>query len=107
MQRFGAVIKIKPEGLEEYKELHRNAWPKVLEVIKRSNIKNYSIYHKDGFLFSYMEYTGDDFDRDMSEMSLDKTTQKWWDVCKPYQEPLETRKKGEWWADMEEIFHID
>jgi L-rhamnose mutarotase len=25
----------------------------------------------------------------------------------PMQRPLETRKEGEWWAEMEEVFHID
>ncbi|MCG2791214.1 MAG: L-rhamnose mutarotase, partial [Actinomycetia bacterium] len=25
----------------------------------------------------------------------------------PMQEPLDTRKKGEWWAEMEEVFHQD
>ncbi|MCK5527758.1 MAG: L-rhamnose mutarotase, partial [Candidatus Latescibacteria bacterium] len=33
--------------------------------------------------------------------------QKWWDVCKPCMEPLETRAEGEWWAEMEEVFHTD
>ena len=35
------------------------------------------------------------------------TTQKWWAVCKPCQEPLPNRAEGEWWADMEEVFHTD
>jgi L-rhamnose mutarotase len=25
----------------------------------------------------------------------------------PMQEPLSTRKDGEWWAEMEEVFHLD
>jgi L-rhamnose mutarotase len=25
----------------------------------------------------------------------------------PMQEPLSTRKQGEWWAEMEEVFHLD
>jgi len=25
----------------------------------------------------------------------------------PMQEPLPTRKQGEWWAEMEEVFHLD
>lgn len=106
-QRFGTVIKVNPEKLEEYKKLHANAWPDVLKMIKECNIQNYSIYYKDGFLFSYMEYTGDNFAADMAKMAADPTTQKWWDVCKPCQEPLETRQEGEWWAEMEEVFHSD
>jgi len=101
------VIRVRPEKLEEYKKLHTAVWPDVLDMIKKCNIGNYSIYHKDGFLFSYFEYGGTDFEADMAKMSVDPTTQKWWDICKPCQEPLETRAEGEWWATMEEVFHTD
>jgi L-rhamnose mutarotase len=107
MKRYGSVIRVWPEKLEEYKKLHAAVWPDVLKMIKECNIRNYSIYHKDGYLFSYFEYVGKDFKADMDKMAADPTTQKWWDVCKPCQAPLPTRKPGEWWADMEEVFHCD
>jgi L-rhamnose mutarotase len=107
MKRFGSVIKIKPDKLEEYKKLHKNIWPQVAKVITECNIKNYSIYHKNGYLFSYFEYTGKNYNSDMEKMAADPTTQKWWDICKPMQIPLDTRKKGEWWAEAEEVFHQD
>ena len=43
----------------------------------------------------------------MALMAADPRTQEWWAVCKPCQESLESRKPGEWWADMEEVFHHD
>jgi len=105
MKRYGMVLKVRPEKLQEYKTLHAAVWPGVLKKIAECNIRNYSIYHKDGYLFSYFEYMGNDFAADMARMAADKTTQKWWAVCIPCQEPLETRAPGEWWADMEELFH--
>ncbi len=107
MKRYGSVIRVWPEKLDDYKKLHAAVWPEVLKMITECNIRNYSIYHKDGYLFSYFEYVGTDFDADMKKMAADPTTQKWWDVCKPCQAPLSTRKPGEWWADMEEVFHCD
>jgi len=107
MKRIGSVIKINPLRLEEYKKLHAAAWPSVLDMIRQCNIRNYSIYHKDGFLFSYFEYIGSDYETDMDKMAADPVTQQWWDICKPCQEPLPTRGDGEWWAAMEEIFHLD
>ncbi|MBA7482837.1 L-rhamnose mutarotase [subsurface metagenome] len=107
MKRYGSLIKIKPKKLEEYKKIHINIWPEVAKTITECNIKNYSIFHKDGYLFSYFEYVGKDFNKDMAKMAADSTTQEWWDVCMPMQEPLDTRKKGEWWAEMEEVFHQD
>ena len=107
MQRYGMVIGVNPEKIDEYKELHAAVWPDVLKKITECNIRNYSIYLKDNTLFSYFEYIGDDFNADMEKMAADPTTQKWWDVCKPCQNPLNSRKTGEWWANMEEVFHCD
>ena len=105
--RYGQVIGVQPGKLEEYKRLHSAVWPKVLEMIKKCHLENYSIYYKDGMLFSYYEYTGDDYEADMAMMAADPETQRWWDVCMPCQKPLDTRKDGEWWADMEEVFHLN
>ena len=107
MRRYGMVLKVRPEKFEEYKRLHAAVWPEVLDMIEKCNIKNYSIYHKDGYLFSYFEYYGDDYDADMAKMAADPKTQEWWSHCEPCQEPLETRAEGEWWANMEELFHTD
>ncbi len=107
MKRIGQVIGIKPERFEEYKKYHAAFWPGVLETIKKCNIRNYSIFHKDGQLFAYMEYTGEDYAADMAKMAADPITKEWWAIINPMQQPVENRKKGEWWADMEEVFHLD
>ena len=107
MQRFGQVIGIKREHLKEYTRLHADVWPDVLAKIEECNLRNYSIYHYNGLLFAYMEYHGDDFEGDMAKMAADETTQKWWDVCKPMQNPVEDRAEDEWWKTLEEVFHCD
>src|SRR5210317_773262 len=78
VKRYGWVIKVKPEKLEYYKELHANPWPEVNAMLKECNIQNYSIYYRDGLLFSYLEYTGTDFDADMQKMAADSITREWW-----------------------------
>ncbi|SRR5258708_32836504 len=107
MKRYGSVIGINPEAIEEYKKYHAAAWPEVLDMIRQCNIRNYSIYLKGDLLFSYLEYTGTDFDADMAKMAADAKTREWWKVVGPLQRPLETRAQGEWWASMEEVFHLD
>lgn len=105
MGRHASIIKIKLSELNKYKKLHEKIWPELAKIIKDCNIINYSIYYKDGFLFSYFEYIGKDFKKDMDKMAANYLTQRWWDICKPMQTPLSTRKKDEWWSEMEEIFH--
>ena len=112
VQRYGSVIGVKEESLAKYKDLHANPWPAVNKQIKKSNIRNYSIYltqFPDGkyYLFSYFEYTGNDFDADMAKMAEDPTTQKWWKQTDPCQEPLANRPEGQFWKTMEEVYHLD
>ena len=107
MKRYGSVIKIRSENIEEYKRCHRAVWPGVLATIRRCNIRNYSIFLKDDLLFGYFEYHGADYAADMAQMAADPKTQEWWALVMPLQEPLETRDEKEWWANMEEVFHAD
>ena len=112
MKRYGSVIGVREEKLPEYKRLHAAVWPAVLKMIRQCHIRNYSIYLRKMpggqlYLFSYFEYHGSDFAADMARMAADETTQRWWDACKPCQEPPADRGEGQWWADMEEVFHID
>jgi L-rhamnose mutarotase len=112
MKRYGNVIGLRREKVEEYNTLHKAVWPDVLKTIKSCHIQNYSIFlreFEDGrlYLFSYLEYTGNDFAADMEKMEADPATQKWWVICKPLQQPLSNRTPGAWWAEMEEVFHQD
>ncbi len=112
VKRYGAVIGVKPEKLEYYKQLHANPWPAVNESLKQSNVRNYSIYltqFDDGnwYLFSYLEYTGNDFDADMKKIAENSEVQRWWKETDPCQLGLKNRKEGTWWKDMDEVYHLD
>ncbi|MBD3383937.1 L-rhamnose mutarotase [candidate division KSB1 bacterium] len=104
VDRYAALIAVKPEYEERYIILHKNAFPQVLEAIYEANIINYSIFLHDGLLFSYFEYAGNDFDADMGAIAQDSTSQEWWKLTDPMQKPLTTRKEGEWWASMDSFF---
>ena len=107
MKRYGQVVRLKPESRDEYLKHHRAVWPGVLRTIADCNIRNYSVFFKDDVLFGYFEYHGTDIKKDWAKMAADPKTQEWWAIMGPMQDPLPTRKEGEWWADMEEVFHLD
>jgi L-rhamnose mutarotase len=107
MKRYGSVIKVRPEAIQSYKAYHAKVWPEILATIRRSNIRNYSIYLKDDLLFGYYEYHGTDYKADMAKIASDPKTQEWWAIMESMQQPLDTRGEGEWWAAMEEVFHMD
>lgn len=105
--RKGAIIKVKSEKLDYYKELHAKPWPEVNRILKECNIQNYSIFYRDGYLFSYIEYSGNNWKKDMNKLASDSIIQAWWKLTDPCQERVPFAKDGEWWADMEEIYHLE
>jgi L-rhamnose mutarotase len=111
IKRFGSVIGLKPELEEYYRQLHADVWEGVLERLKKSNIQNYSIYitELDGkkYLFSYFEYTGNDFEADSKEIGGDAETKRWWKETDPCQIQLPNRKTGANWTEMEMVFRMD
>jgi L-rhamnose mutarotase len=106
-RRIAAVIRLRPEKEAEYRRLHAAVWPSVLEMLRQANITNYSIFLRDGLLFSYLEYVGADYDADTARIAADPETRRWWQVTDPCQQPLGTAAEGEWWAPAEEVFHAD
>lgn len=107
MERFGKLINIKLEKLEEYKELHSKIWPEVKEAMYKYNLRNFSIFYRDNLLFNYFEYVGNDFENDAKELYSLPELKKWLTLTDSMQEPLKTETTGKWWSDMEEIFHLD
>lgn len=105
--RYGMTLRVRPEHFVEYRRQHQAVWPGVLAMIRQCHIRNYTIYHRDGVLFSHFEYWGEDFAADMRRMAADPTTQRWWALMEPMQEPYPDRAPGEWWSRMEEVFHQD
>jgi L-rhamnose mutarotase len=107
VRRYGTVIKVRPEKLDEYKRLHAEPWPAVLATLRAHHVTNYSIFHHGDLLFGYFEYRGDDFVADMASIAADPVTQEWWKVTDACQEPLPTAGPGQWWADMEQVFLME
>jgi L-rhamnose mutarotase len=107
MRRIASVIRLRPEKEVEYRELHARVWPEVLDTLRRAHISNYSIFLRDGLLFSYLEYTGQDYRADTDAIAEDDATRRWWQLTDPCQQPLESAADGEWWAPAEEVFHLD
>ena len=112
IKRYGSVIGLRPEKEQYYRERHANTWPGVIDRLEKSNIRTFSIYvtELDGkkYLFSYYEYSGDDFEADMQKIADDPTTQKWWEETAPCQFKLPNRKKPEDnWSAMEMVFLME
>jgi L-rhamnose mutarotase len=102
-----SVIRLRPDKEMEYRALHASVWPGVLATLRDVGVTNYSIFLRDGVLFSYLEYTGDDYEAAMATVAADDVTREWWTLTDPCQQPVESAPPGVWWAPAEELFHLD
>ena len=92
IQRFGSVIGLNQEKEKYYRELHEMVWPDILEQIQLAGLQNFSIFitklEGKKYLFSYFEYTGNDFASDIEKMSKNTLMQKWWKKQVPAKSPF-------------------
>lgn len=104
MKRFILHSYLKPEKVKEYIELHRNVWPEVQELISKSNIRNYSISIRGTELYTYYEYVGDDYEKDMKIQEDSPIVQKWWTYTRPC---FLYHDEGKYYDELEEIFYLE
>lgn len=111
VKRIASVNRLRPGKEQLYRELHADVWPAILERLRTSHIRNYSIYLKEVegtlLLFSYFEYTGQDFEADMQAIADDPETRRWWKLTDPCQQPLPDVEPGGNWSDLEPVFLME
>ncbi len=90
--RLMIVTTLRPEKEFEYRTLHQTVWPGVVDQLIRSNNRNLSIFlakiGEDLVKFLYLEYVGDDPERDNAMSQSDEVNQRWWALTDACQEPL-------------------
>ena len=107
MKRISEVMRVKPEGKEEYIRWHANPLPGVNELIKDCNIRNYSIYSRNDYLFAYYEYIGDNYEADMAKMNSHPITSQWAKIVVPLMRHIDDGVDAVVWSAMTEVYHLD
>ncbi|WP_394923997.1 L-rhamnose mutarotase [uncultured Robinsoniella sp.] len=106
MRIFGQIGRLKRDKITEYQSLHANVWKEVIQVIRACSIEDYSIFIHDDLVFSYFEYTGNDYEKDMALMEADEVTQRWWTYTRPCFEKCAFSADSEYYHDMRQIFYL-
>ena len=106
VQRFGLVIKARPNKIKKYQKLHSDKEPGVRKLLSKYHITNFSIFkvkiNKTIFLFGYYEYVGNNYKKDILKMNNEPEIIKWLSICDPCQIPLKGHKS---WAEMINIYY--
>lgn len=83
MQRIGLLLKIKPDKLQDYLEIHKNVWPELLTELKKAGMRNYSLWLAPGGLeFGYLEC--DDWQKVCEYLAGSKVHDKWQEYMQNY-----------------------
>ena len=106
-QRYGMAVRLKDEKRDYYIEKHANVWPEVLDELKKINVKNYSIFLKEDFMFGYLEYDGDSFDKDMAQMQNIPIVEKWTKLMIDCFNPFPNNENNNSWVMMDQIFFME
>jgi L-rhamnose mutarotase len=109
VRRFGQRLGLQAACYEEYVRHHRRIWPEIAAAFAAAGIRNYTIFHFQGELFGYYEYVGPDaeYGQRLRQLAAAPRMREWWELMAAMQIPHPARRPGEWWADMDEVFHQD
>ena len=106
MGRTAFVLRVKKDRLEEYKARHSAVWPEMLDALRATGWKNYSLFVRaDGLLVGYVEL--DDFDSARAAMAELEVNEKWQSEMKYFFDDIGGTGPDEAMAGLEEIFHLE
>ncbi|MER5324816.1 L-rhamnose mutarotase [Streptosporangium roseum] len=104
MQRVCFLLKVRPDRLDEYRERHAAVWPEMLDALRATGWRNYSLFvWDDGLLVGYLET--EDFEAALAGMAATGVNARWQAEMAPFFEGLDGRP-DEGMATLAEVFHL-
>jgi L-rhamnose mutarotase len=105
MQRVAFVLKVKQDQIAEYKRRHQDVWPEMLQALRETGWRNYSLFLRpDGLLFGYLET--EDFEAARAGMAARAVNARWQAEMGDFFESLDGRP-DEAMTPLDEVFHLD
>ena len=106
MERVCFQLQVKPDRLAEYRERHDAVWPEMLDALRASGWRNYSLFLSPaGMLIGYLET--DDFGAALRGMEQTDINARWQAEMGEFFEDLEGRRPDEGLLVLDEVFHLE
>jgi len=107
MKRVGFLLKVSPDKVQKYKDLHDAVWPEMIDALHRNGWRNYSLFlRRDGLLFGCFE-TPNGLKAAIEAMNKEKVNQAWQEFVASCFEGLNGDRPDESMEELQEVFHID
>ncbi|MBV8989492.1 MAG: L-rhamnose mutarotase [Solirubrobacterales bacterium] len=105
-QRICFLLRVRPDRAEEYRARHAAVWPEMLEALRKTGWRNYSLFLRDdGTLVGYLEC--DDFEAAQAAMQRTEVNARWQAEMAPFFELLPATSPDAAMTPLPEIFHLD
>ena len=101
MKRIGLTWQVDPEIWDEYKEIHLNPWPELIEALQAAGIHNYSIFAFGTRAFAYLEVDDDD---SLARVQETAVMDRWNEKVLPWVLPEAVEGSGIQFMELEQIF---
>jgi len=106
MQRVCFILNVKKDRLEEYKKRHESVWPEMLDALRETGWRNYSLFLRDdGLLVGYLETL--DFKKALEGMAAKEVNARWQAEMREFFEDPEGRPADRQLATLAEVFHLE
>jgi L-rhamnose mutarotase len=104
--RICFLLKVRQEKIEEYKIRHAQVWPEMLDALRETGWRNYSLFlHPDGLLVGYLE--ADNFAQCCDAIKKHPVNARWQAEMAPFFESLGGGMADDNMVPLEEVFHLD
>ncbi|MGD0786726.1 MAG: L-rhamnose mutarotase [Terracidiphilus sp.] len=100
------LLKVRPDKVEEYKARHAQVWPEMLNALRETGWRNYSLFLRpDGQLIGYLE--AEDFDRCTAAMKNHPVNARWQAEMSQFFESMAEGGADDNMIPLAEVFHLD
>lgn len=106
MQRVCFLLRVKRDRLPEYRRRHASVWPEMLDALRATGWRNYSLFLRDdGLLVGYFETP--DLQAALAGMEGREVNARWQAEMAEFFEGLDGRRPDEGFLRLPEIFHLE
>ena len=107
MQRVAFLIRVKPEKLDEYRQLHNPIWPELAAELKAAGIRNYTLWlHPDGSEFGYLEC--ENWQSSCDYLATSEVHTRWQELMQDYlATPVDSASGGQPVELLERVFLLE
>ena len=105
MQRVCFQLQVRPDRIAEYRERHAAVWPEMLDALRATGWRNYSLFLSEtGILIGYVEC--EDFEASRRAMEETEVNARWQAEMGEFFTGLEGRRPDEGLLVLDEVFHL-